>query len=497
METVLLFGAREEDFACIPGARRMGEGEVHLPSADDEPAGLALLFEQDLNRATRRVAARSIDAVVIDARHAGDASAVALIDRLLPAHEAAGAVRRGRAIVVVDVSAGAVSVARVAGERRVAEVLVEPDAPRVVSVLRVLLAHETAGRVALCLAGGGIEGLLYELGVLRALDEFLPGRGVVDIDLFYGISAGSIVASLLANGVRPDEIADGLRRGTHRLDKIRRRDLFDPNVGELARRVGGLVGALLGRSDARSAGSAAYRAVPSGIFAGDRLTRYLRRQLQRPGMSDSFQRLRRPLYIGATDQDTHEAVVFGEPSTADVPVHQAVRASCALVPFYKPERIGQRYFVDGAFTRTTNMRVAARHGATLVLLVDPLVPVRVDQPGYVNKRGGVFGAMQGLKCLINGRFDKAEGAIRETYPHVAFHLFRPEGDEMKILSGSPMKFLYREEVEHLAYERTRRKLLDREGELARDFSRNGWLFRAPTPRTRPEVDLGPLSQAAV
>jgi hypothetical protein len=115
----------------------------------------------------------------------------------------------------------------------------------------------------------------------------------------------------------------------------------------------------------------------------------------------------------------------------------------------------------------------------------------------VDKRGGLFGAMQGLKCLINGRFDKAEGAIRETYPHVAFHLFRPEGDEMRILSGSPMKFLYREEVEQLAYERTRRKLMEREPELSRDFSRNGWAFRAPSSRTRPELDLGPLSHAAV
>jgi hypothetical protein len=123
--------------------------------------------------------------------------------------------------------------------------------------------------------------------------------------------------------------------------------------------------------------------------------------------------------------------------------------------------------------------------------------VRAESPGYVHKRGGLFGAMQGLKCLINGRFDKAEGAIREMYPNVAFHLFRPEGDEMRILSGSPMKFLYREEVEQLAYERTRRKLLDREAELSRDFRRNGWSFRAPSARTRPEVDLGLLAHAAV
>lgn len=495
METVLIFGSREEHFARTQGARSMGDGELHLPPIADG-AALSLLFEHDVNRATRRLSARPVDAVVIDAREGGAQGALLLLDRLFPAHEA-GSVRRGRAIVIVDVSEDGVAVARAAGERMLADVLVAPSPERVTDAIRSLFSQEQRGRVALCLAGGGVEGLLYEIGVLRALDEYLGERKVIDIDLFYGISAGSIVASLLANGLSPAEIADGLRRGTNKLDRIRRRDIFDPNVGEVATRVGGFVRDLFGLGDARNVVSAAYRAIPNGAFAGDNLRKYLARQLQRPGMSDSFHSMRRPLFVGATDQDTNEAVVFGEAGFADVPVHQAVRASCALMPFYAPQKIGQRYYIDGAFTRTTNMRVAAKHGATMVLLVDPLVPLRAESAGYVHKRGGLFGAMQGLKCLINGRFDKAEGAIREMYPNVAFHLFRPEGDEMRVLSGSPMKFLYREEVEQLAYERTRRKLLDRESELSRDFRRNGWVFRAPVTRTRPELDLGVLANAAV
>lgn len=492
-----MFGAREEDFARNRGARPMGDGELHFPAADGQDSALCLVFESDVNRATRRLGARPVDAVVIDARGGGAQGALVLLDRMFPHHEAAGSVRRGRAIVAVDPDEDGVRVARAAGERMLAEVLVAPDPARVMESVRALFSQEKRGRVALCLAGGGVEGLLYEIGVLRALDEFLSERRVADIDLFFGISAGSILASLLANGLSPAEIADGMRRGTSKLDRIRRRDIFDPNVGEVATRAGGFLKDLFGRGEARNVVSAAYRAIPSGAFAGERLRRYLERQLQRPGMSDSFHSMRRPLFVGATDQDTNEAVVFGEPGQMDVPVHVAVRASCALMPFYKPQKIGQRYYIDGAFTRTTNMRVAAKHGATLVLLVDPLVPLRSESAGYVDKRGGLFGAMQGLKCLINGRFDKAEGAIREMYPHVAFHLFRPEGDEMKILSGSPMKFLYREEVEQLAYERTKRKLLEREPELSRDFRRNGWAFRAPAARTRAEIDLGPLAHAAV
>ncbi len=87
--------------------------------------------------------------------------------------------------------------------------------------------------------------------------------------------------------------------------------------------------------------------------------------------------------------------------------------------------------------------------------------------------------MQGLKALINGRFDKAVRAIREMYPDVSFHLFRPEGDEMRILGGSPMKFLYRREVEDVAFENTVRRIRARLPEMTRDFAAHGVRFRDP------------------
>jgi predicted acylesterase/phospholipase RssA len=339
----------------------------------------------------------------------------------------------------------------------------------------------------MCLAGGGIEGLLYEVGVLRAVDHFLQDRKLVDLDMFFGISAGAVIGALLANGLSPSEIADGLRHGTPRLEKMQRRDIFDPNVGELGERLVNVVRDVFGwGGDARNPISALYRALPTGAFAGDALRNYLQRQLSKPHMSDHFDDLRRPLYVGATDQDTSEAVVFGDVGWRDVPVHKAVRASCALTPFFRPEKIGGRFYIDGAFSRTTNMRVAVKHGASLVLMVDPLVPIYSEVAGYVHRRGGLFSTMQGLKALINGRFDKAVGAIREMYPDVAFHLFRPEGDEMRVLSGSPMKFLYRQEIEELAYQRTLRKIRSALPELTRDFAQHGVIFREPSGPMRPE-----------
>jgi len=481
MHTILYVGTSLAPLTSLGTTRRVGEGETQLVRpAPAEPCNF--IVEHDASRALRWLTARPIDAVVVDARAATGvpaADAVSVIARLFSLSDLHGLGPRERTLVLIDGDGEGARVAFEAGRHRLAAPLVSPDGADVLAHLDGLLEARGHGKIALCLAGGGIEGLLYELGVIRALDHFMLDRRLCDIDLFFGISAGSLLASMLANGIAPDQIADGLRRGNDVVPRIGRADLFDPNVREVLTRGAGFLSDVAGRGEARNPISALYRSLPSGLFAGDRLRAWVQRVLTAPGRSDSFEETRRPLFIGATDQDTSEAVIFGEPGWTDVPIHKAVRASCALSPFYSPETIGGRYYIDGAFTRTTNMRVAVRHGATLCLLVDPLVPIYSATPGYVHARGGLFGAMQGLKALINQRFDKAAVAIAEMFPNVAFHLFRPEADEMRVLSGSPMKFLYREEIEQMAYEGTVRRLRALLPRMQRDFARHGVRFHEP------------------
>jgi predicted acylesterase/phospholipase RssA len=220
--------------------------------------------------------------------------------------------------------------------------------------------------------------------------------------------------------------------------------------------------------------SALFRLPPAGLFAGERLKRWLSRQFSRPGMIDRFEDLPHRLFIGATDQDSNEHVVFGAREAPKVPIHVAIRASTALAPFYAAEKIDGRHYVDGGFTRTTNMRVAVQEGATLVILVDPMVPVVTKQPGHVAERGAVYAAMQGLKSLINGRFDKAVPTLRSMYPQVAFHLFRPGPDTRRVMAGSPMKYFFRDEIVEMAARETTRDIrTSRFGQLARDFERHG------------------------
>src|SRR5947209_1952236 len=61
-------------------------------------------------------------------------------------------------------------------------------------------------KTALVLGGGGVTGGVYEIGALRALDLLAVNRTVNEFDVYVGTSAGSFVASLVANGVTPEEM---------------------------------------------------------------------------------------------------------------------------------------------------------------------------------------------------------------------------------------------------------------------------------------------------
>ncbi len=502
MDTILYVGAPHDGgdplgLLGAPQVRRLSSGAVLQTLTDSGREGEERCYVAlaDPTAAAAFVRREPVDAVIVDtrslpARAAADnpsldgpfgmTRAGHFLALLFPDGAVGSPLPRDRILGIVGPGNDGTEAAFHLGTAHAGNVLAAPSTEAILRRIDRLLARRSEGRIAVCLAGGGIEGIFYELGVLAALESFMADRSVVDFDLFCGISAGAIIGAFLANGLGPEEIARGLRGEGGRLDPITRRELFDLNTGEMSRRVFRFAGeALRGGAGPRGMLSSLSRAVPSAAFAGDGIRDWLQRNLEKPGMSDTFADLRRPLFIGATDQDTSQAVVFGADETSHVPVHRAVRASSALTPFYAPEVIDGRRYIDGAFTRTTNMRVAVRNGATMVILIDPLVPVYSEQPGYVDARGGIFGAMQGLKGLINGRFDKAVKVIGEMYPDVSFHLFRPEGDEMRILSGSPMKFFYRPEVEDIAYENTSRKIRERLPEMARDFAAHGVHFRDP------------------
>src|ERR671931_1721914 len=83
-------------------------------------------------------------------------------------------------------------------------------------------------RIALALGGGGVIGGMFEVGALAALEERLNGSGR-GFDVFVGCSAGSVVASLLANGVLASELYRILDQDLNDPLNFRRSAVFSPD----------------------------------------------------------------------------------------------------------------------------------------------------------------------------------------------------------------------------------------------------------------------------
>jgi hypothetical protein len=91
-------------------------------------------------------------------------------------------------------------------------------------------------RIAVVLAGGAMSGGAFKVGGLKALDDFFVDRRITDLDIYVGLSAGSILAASLASGITPDEMIGVLDGSSERFDQLRPVDFYNPNFREFAAR---------------------------------------------------------------------------------------------------------------------------------------------------------------------------------------------------------------------------------------------------------------------
>lgn len=323
-------------------------------------------------------------------------------------------------------------------------------------------APATQRRTALVLGGGGLSGGAYGVGALRAIDLLSSGRATGDFDVYVGTSSGSFLAALAANGVTSRDMLEVLLARPR--DGIRALDvgtLLAPNLGGLARAGVALPRRALGAgwrlARTRDRGAlldALLGALPPGLFDTRGIERYLRETLGGPGRSDDFRRLERDLYLVATDLDTCERIVFGEPGWDDVPISRAVAASTALPVLYAPVRVGDRELIDGGVVSTTNLDVAVAHGATLVIVVNPLVPYRNDgdrgaaggPPRRVSELGFSQVAYQCFKLLAHQRLHDLRGLWEERHPGVDVVLVEPDRDDELMFETSPISYASRSAI---------------------------------------------------
>jgi NTE family protein len=350
-------------------------------------------------------------------------------------------------------------------------------------------------KIGLALAGGGPEGAIYEIGVLRALDEALEGVDLTDLHVYVGVSSGAFINANLANNITTAQMCRAIVSQEPGEHPFVPETFLTPAVKELRKRsrmIPGLLTAGLRDYVAnfrqRTLFDTLFRlsqALPVGVFDNEPIREYLEKIYNMKGRTDDFRRLGKHLVVVAADLDSGQAVRFGEPGLDHVPISQAAQASGALPGLYSPVEIDGRYYVDGILLKTLHASVALEAGAELVICVNPIVPVdtvRAVQAGIMKRsnlldRGLPTVLSQTFRTVIHSRLELGMASYEQKFKGSDVVLIQPERDDYLMFFTNIFSFADRRTVCEHAYDSTRRYLLANYDQLAAVFSRHGLTLR--------------------
>ncbi len=133
--------------------------------------------------------------------------------------------------------------------------------------------HATRKKVGVALSGGGIEGFLYQLGVLFALEKALEGEGLHKASVFAGMSSGSIAGAMFAAGVPTIEVLRALHKKSSVLPPLTSSTIFDVAGMDIGQRLIKQSFAAMSLKPLKWLSQSA-RIFPTGFLRGDRLEQY-------------------------------------------------------------------------------------------------------------------------------------------------------------------------------------------------------------------------------
>ena len=235
-------------------------------------------------------------------------------------------------------------------------------------------------KIGLVLGGGGARGAAH-VGVLKALHEMN-----IPIDYVTGTSMGSVVGSLFAIGLSPEEIETILM-------DVDWDDLFSDRPDRTER--------IYRRKEDDSAaflpvewGWKGRVVLSSGVIAGQKLSFAFRDDYLYLAGHEGFDNLAYPFRAVTTDLQTGLMFVPDKGNLLKI-----VRASMSIPGVFPPVKWEGRTLVDGYLARNLPVDVCRDLGADIIIAVDVGSIPEETNPDYFRTLGGIN--MQ--KGIINGR----------------------------------------------------------------------------------------------
>lgn len=313
------------------------------------------------------------------------------------------------------------------------------------------------GKIALVLAGGGMPGWMYEIGCLKALDEFFDeGFTINNFDIYVGTSAGAAVAALTANQISPKDINDAICENKNHPYNFKSSDIYSFGYQETFSLLKKFLKSLfpmiryIFRNRKQISLIDIYHILeeflPSGVFTLKNFDRFLVDYFSRDGYTNDFRKLKNELYIPAVDVDMGRYDVFGEGEFADVPISLAVTASSAMPIMFQPVSIKGKDYIDGGVGRVAYMDIAINHGATLILVVNPIVNVVNDRTKVCLQ--SFYGNSVGLKEKgLSYIYDQSNRISTQTRIYLGLKRYQAEHPQKDFLLIQPnpsdaIMFLY-------------------------------------------------------
>lgn len=348
-------------------------------------------------------------------------------------------------------------------------------------------------KIGLACAGGAIEGAIYEIGALCALEEAIEGFRANALHTYIGVSSGAMIASLLANGLSPRAMSKALVAQADPALNMQPEVLFTPAFSEYAHRVAllpetvtqTLVQYLKHPLDLSLLGMLTNlkSLIPVGLFDNEPIHTYLSRVFTTAGRTNDFRALEATLRIVAVNLDSSEIVVFGDESTAHVPISKAVQASTALPVLYCPVEIEGEYYIDGVARKTVHASRALGDGVDLLFTINPIVPVdlRHGSTEYVERSLVELGLpavlAQTFRTMIHSRMRTGFKNYQHAYPDADLILIEPDLTDYEVFFSNIFSLSKRQVVCENAYASTRRFLRDNADAVAAKLVRNGLFLR--------------------